>query len=147
MLETGERAVKPLHDAIVVSLTCLHFLRIDFAVSSGHTEIRRSLEDSEMFGLLRDLGNGLHRCSASADNSNSFCGEIDAAVREAAGVIPFALERFETFELRQVRRRQGSYRGDEVTGCDVLSFVSAHPPEVGAFVKCRAGHASPELHI
>src|SRR4051812_18722287 len=114
MLETGERAVKPLHDAVVVSLTCLHCFRVDFAVSSGHTEIRRSLEDREMFGLLRDLRNGLYRCSASAGNGNSFCGEIDTSVREAAGVIPFALERLETFELRHVCRRQGSYRGDEV---------------------------------
>jgi hypothetical protein len=52
------------------------------------------LEHRKVFSLLCDFGNGLHCGGAGTDYAHALVGEVNAAVREAAGVAAHALEFF-----------------------------------------------------
>jgi hypothetical protein len=68
-------------------------------------------------------------------------------VREAAGVVPLALEFLQALELRHVCGRQATHGRDEVTCRDLFSLVGAHGPKVGSLIEFAVGDSRVELHV
>ena len=147
MLLAEERFADALDDAVIVRLSRLDQFGVHLAVARRHAVVGGALEHGELLGLLRDFGNGLHRGGAGADHGHALGGEVNAGVREAAGVVPLALEFLQALELRHVRGRQGAHGRDEVACRDLFALVGVHRPQVGCLVEFGAGHARVELHV
>ena len=110
MLLAEERFADALDHAVIVRLSCLDQFGVHLAIARRHTVIGGALKHRELLRLLRNFGNGLHRGGAGADHGHAFAGEVNAGVREAAGVVPLALECLQALELWHVVRPKGYRR-------------------------------------
>ena len=147
MLLPEERLLDALDDVVVVRLARLHQLRIHFAVACRHAIVLGALEHGELPGLLRDLGDRLHRSGAAADHRDPLGGEVDPFLREAAGVVPLALEPIQALELRHVGGGKRAHARDQVARGDALALVGVHRPPVSLLVELAACHPGAELDV
>src|ERR1700709_2411564 len=68
-------------------------------------------------------------------------------MRELTGVVPLPLERLQAFEAWNVRGRQATHSGDQVSRRNVFAVLDMHGPAVAALVKPGTGHAGFELDV
>src|SRR6202048_2034380 len=115
MLLAEERFPDTLGHALVVRLSGLGQFGVHLAIARWYAVVGGALEHGELFSLLRNFGNGLHRRGAGADHAHALVGEVNASLREAAGVVPLALEFLQALELGHVRGRQRTYGFAEET--------------------------------
>ena len=147
MLLAEKRFPDTLGHAHVVRLSGLGQFGVHLAIARWYAVVGGALEHGELFSLLRNFRNGLDRRGAGADYAHALVGEVNAGVREAAGVVPLALEFLQALELRYVRGRQTTYCGNEVRCRNLFPVVGTHRPQVGSLVEFGAGHARIELNV
>ena len=147
MLLAKEGFANPFDDSVIVCLARFHHCRVHLAVARGDAVVGGALEYRELLGLLRDFGNCLHCSGTSADHRNALVGEINALVRETAGVIPLALKFFQAPDLRHVGGRKAANGRNEVARRNVFAAVKMNRPALGLFIKFRARHARAKLDV
>src|SRR5450631_96132 len=147
MLLAEERFPDPLGDALIIRLSRPGQFGVHLAIARRYAVVGGALENDELFGLLRNFGNGLHRRGAGTYHAHALAGEVNASVREAAGVVALALEFLQALQLRHVRGRQGAYGCDEITCRNLFVLVGTHRPQAGCLVEFRACHAGIELNV
>ena len=116
-------------------------------VARRHAEVRRSLEDVEMLGLLGDPRNGLDAGRTGADHADPLAGEVNAFVRPCPGVIGVAAKRLHVGEVRRARCRQAAGRHHAETRTQPLTVIGAHVPRRGALFEVRIADAHVELDV
>ena len=80
-------------------------VRVHWAVARGQAEVSGALEDVQMLRLLGDDRDHLDAGRSGADHADPKAGEIHALMRPETGVVPFALEPLDAFEIRHARGR------------------------------------------
>ncbi len=83
VFEAEERLADALDHAVIIRLSRLDDFGVHFAITGRNAVVGGALEHSELLGLLRNFGNGLHCRGAGADHAHALVGEVDARVREA----------------------------------------------------------------
>src|SRR5258705_1176412 len=92
MLLAEKRFPDTLGHALVVRLSGLGQFGVHLAIARWNAVVGGALEHGELFSLLRNFRNGLHRRGAGADHAHALVGEVNAGVREAALWGPIYLE-------------------------------------------------------
>ena len=147
MLLAEERVADALDHAVIVGLSRRDQLGVHLAVARRHAVVGGALKHGELLGLLRDFSDGLHPGGSGADYRHALGGEINAGLREAAGVVPLALEILQALELRNVgveRVPTAAMRKRAVTSSP-LSVCTVH--RVGALIEFGAGYPRVKLHV
>src|SRR5258708_20135276 len=100
MLLAEKRFPDTLGHALVVRLSGLGQFGVHLAIARWNAVVGGALEHGELFSLLRNFRNGLHRRGAGADHAHALVGALNARVRQAAPVMPLALEFLRALRLR-----------------------------------------------
>src|SRR5204862_2843841 len=90
MLEAEERLAQAPDDAVIIGLSRGDDFGVDLAVARRHAVVGGALEHGESLGRLRNFRNRLPRRRAGADDGDAVVAEVDAGIREAAGLEPHA---------------------------------------------------------
>ena len=135
--EAERRLARPRPDLRVVVLDLPVEVGVHRVVAAGDVVVGRALEDGDVRGLLRDLGDQLHAGGPGADDGDALAGEVHALVRPQPGVEPVAPEAVAARELGQVRRRQAAHGGDEEAGREALAVLGVDQPAPGVVVPGR----------
>ena len=137
-----------LEDGLVVGFNLfLDELTVGAAVPGGDSELGRSLEDGEAFGLLGNDGDGLNAAGAGADDRHAFSREVDGVVGPSAGVVPVALERLQALDRGDVAGGDAADGGDEVLGRYAVTVAGCYLPEVAVFLKFGRRDTGVELDV
>src|SRR5215472_13515941 len=106
--EPRERVPRALDDRVVIGFAGGYSLRVDLAVARRQAVVRSPLENRQLFCLLSYLWDRPYGAGAGAYDRDALGGKIDAAVREPAGVIPFAAKPLQALEWWQVGVGKGA---------------------------------------
>src|SRR5215472_6317599 len=145
--EPRERVPRALDDRVVIGFAGGYSLRVDLAVACRQAVVRSPLENRQLFCLLSYLRDRLHGAGAGAYDRDALGGKIDAAVREPAGVIPFAAKPLQTLEWRQVGVGKGTDRGDQKASRHRIAGIGADVPPAARLVELGASNPGIEANI
>src|SRR3954471_20444058 len=134
-------------ESLVIGLDPGLFFPIQRRVTSGDRILRRPLKHVEMFGFLRNHGNGLNTGRPGANHSNPFSGKLDSGMGPIARVVPLPLEVCKARSLRNILRGQTTRSHDAKLGRHLVSGVRLDRPRIRGLVKDGASDARVELDI
>src|SRR5215471_1587715 len=97
--------------------------------------------------LARDHWDALDAGRAGSDYANPLAGEIDALARPTGGLVPTALECFQTFVLRRFGSGKAAGREDAEPGRHRCTPIGLDLPAIGMLIKTGGGDARFELDV
>ena len=89
----------------------------------------------------------LDSAGARAYDADTLAREIDSVVWPGSGVVPLTLEGIETFDVRNLARRDATNTSDQKLSRDLIPLISLYLPSVGRFIESRGGNPSVELYV
>ena len=104
MFKATRRTRAGREDLVVARANGRHFLIRDRRVVERRGPVRPALEDRQMTGYLRDLGDDLDSGRAGTDDRDLLAGQIRLIVRPVEGVERQPLEARHAGEFRTSRR-------------------------------------------
>src|SRR5579864_1225640 len=112
-----------------------------------NAEIWCPLENEEVGRLPGYLWNHLDGGRSGSNHADLLAGEIVLLARPLTGVIPAALERFDSFVLGQLRGGKATCGHHAVFGGNLIASIRSDDPAVPDFIEHRGRHPRVKLDV